>query len=202
MLHPDQYAFVASVSGVYETLSEPRLRAIWEALGYMRDQGYGTGATDEIWWRNYDPSQIATNLAGFGGKLLLSYGDACLSAASLATDDCRTYSPVRNPAAATIEALLVGNNHVAVKDLPGKAIPAQFVQLPACTAPTITACMPTTSSRRLTTCSVASLSIRAASPIARSSPTSQCGVMTCQLSDRTTSSSPSVRHAPTAARSR
>ncbi|MCW2722872.1 alpha/beta hydrolase-fold protein, partial [Pseudonocardia sp.] len=130
MLHPDQYAFVASVSGVYETLTEPRLRAIWEALGYMRDQGYGTGVTDEIWWRNYDPSQIATNLAGFGGKLLLSYGDACLSTASLATEDCRTYPPVRNPAAATIEALLVANNHVAVKDLPAKTIPAQFIQLP------------------------------------------------------------------------
>src|SRR5690606_24694246 len=40
MRHPDQYALSASVSGVLDVLDEPGGRAIWESMGYMRDQGY------------------------------------------------------------------------------------------------------------------------------------------------------------------
>lgn len=130
MKHPDDYGFIGSVSGVYEILSEPRLRAFWEGLGYMRDQGYGTGLTDEVWWRNYNPSDLATNLSGTGTKFLLSFGDACLSAAAAGDANCAAYPPLRNPAAAAIEAVLNSNNHVAMKDLAAKAIPVQVVQLP------------------------------------------------------------------------
>ncbi|PXY16713.1 hypothetical protein BA062_38630 [Prauserella flavalba] len=127
MKHPDDYAFVGSVSGVYEILTEPRLRAIWEALGYLRDQGYGTGLTEEVWWRNYDPSQLATNLAGTGTKFLLSYGDACLSRAAVGN---AAYPPLRNPAAASIEFVLNANNSLGVRDLAAKGIPVQVVTLP------------------------------------------------------------------------
>lgn len=130
MKHPDDYGFIGSVSGVYEILSEPQLRPLWEGIGYLRDQGYGTGVTHEIWWRNFNPSQLATNLSGTGTKFLLSFGDACLSAASLDSADCKKYPPVRNPLATVIEEALHANNTVAVKDLSAKGIPVQVVQRP------------------------------------------------------------------------
>lgn len=131
MIHPDDYAYVGSISGVYETLYEPEIRVVLEALGYMRDQGYGvTPETDGIWWRNFDPSQVATNIRGVNTKLFLSSGDACLKLTDLAAPDCIKYSPITNPVAMAIEEMLMRNYAIAVQSLSSKGIAAQSVQLP------------------------------------------------------------------------
>lgn len=130
MKHPDDYGFLGSVSGVYEILSDPQLRPVWEGIGYQRDQGYGTSVTHEIWWRNFNPSELASNLAGTGTKFLLSLGDACLSTAAANNADCKEYPPLRHPAAAYIEQMLQGNNRIGVRDLATKGIPVQVVELP------------------------------------------------------------------------
>jgi hypothetical protein len=130
MKHPDDYGFIGSVSGVYEILTDPQLRPLWEVLGYQRDQGFGTSVTHEIWWRNYNPSDLATNLSGTGTKFLLSYGDACLSTAAVDSADCAAYPPLRHPLAFYVEQMLNGNNRIAEQDLAAKGIPVQVVELP------------------------------------------------------------------------
>src|SRR5690606_15332760 len=78
MRHPDQYALSASVSGVLDVLDEPGGRAIWESMGYMRDQGYGTGLTHEAEWRGRNPKVPAANHRGVAPEHVTSRRDALL----------------------------------------------------------------------------------------------------------------------------
>lgn len=128
--HPDKYGFVAPVSFVYDGLSAPELRVFLDANGYLRDQGYGTSITHEIWWRNFNPASIAGNVSGIDQKLVLTGGDACIGAESAASPDCVAYPALRHPLAALIEVLAAHQFEIARRDLASKGIPAQLVQSP------------------------------------------------------------------------
>lgn len=128
--HPDDYGFVASVSGLYDPLSDAAISALIDVVGYLRDQGYGTELTDNTWWRNFSPADTITNAVGTGQTLLMTSGDACLPLASLAAPDCRAYPPLLNPAATTIELLIDGQFQRAKQGAQAAGMPVTFVQKP------------------------------------------------------------------------
>src|SRR5690606_14830152 len=103
--HPDRFSYVAPISGAYDIVSDPLLTPVIESFGYMRDQGYSPWVLQNEWPR-FNPKHLIGNFAGQNVKLTLSGGDACLGSSLLTAPDCRTYSPVRNPAAATVELIL------------------------------------------------------------------------------------------------
>jgi hypothetical protein len=63
--------------GLYDIVDEPMASNFVESIGYLRGQGYGTRATDIVWWRNFNPMDLARNVAGAGTRLMLSAGDNC-----------------------------------------------------------------------------------------------------------------------------
>src|SRR5690606_6688733 len=130
MRHPDQYALSASVSGVLDVLDEPGGRAIWESMGYMRDQGYGTGLTHEAEWRGRNPKDLASNLSGVDHEVFTSTGDVCLSLSSLQHPDCQRLSPVTNPAAAAVETVIARQYGLNARALPKAGVTETRTQFP------------------------------------------------------------------------
>lgn len=106
MLHPDQYAFAASVSGGLDVVDNIPLRAIWEGVGYNRDQGYGTDLTDKTYWDGLNPKNLASNLTGTGIQVLSSAGDACAKPEDVSAPDCERVPAATNPLAATVETCI------------------------------------------------------------------------------------------------
>lgn len=130
MRHPDQYAVTASVSGILDVLDEPGGRAIWESLGYMRDQGYGTGVTNQAEWRGFNPMDLVTNLSGVDHEVFSSTGDVCLPPSSLTHPDCLRLPAATNPGAAAVEAILARQHALNEGVLPGKDVKETRDQLP------------------------------------------------------------------------
>ena len=131
MIHPDDYSYLGWVSGGYDT-EEPAMETGLEAVGYLRDQGYGVSPlTDPVWWAQYDPMDLASNIHGVEMGFLLSSGDACLSAGALTAPECQgRFSPARSPGGVAIETLVAHNRQIAVQDLSAKRIPFTTVQTP------------------------------------------------------------------------
>jgi len=131
MIHPDKYAYLGWVSGGYD-IEEPTMEAGLEALGYLRDQGYGASPLVEpYWWAQYDPMDIATNIRGVHMGVLLSSGDGCLSAGDATAPECQgMFSPARAPLAAAMETIIARNHRIAVGDLAAKGIPFTTVHTP------------------------------------------------------------------------
>lgn len=130
MLHPDQYALVASVSGLLDVTDDAVLRAGWEGLGYMRDQGYGTGATNSVDWHGHNPLNLVSNLVGIDLPVLSSSGDACLPPTSLLAPDCRRYPAAANPAAVAVERLVAHEYAKYADTLRERGIAETRVQYP------------------------------------------------------------------------
>lgn len=115
MMHPDEYAYVASVSGPYD-LKDPAVEAVWAVFGYMRDQGYGSSRTEPLWWRQYNPKGIVENLKGSDIEVMASSGDGCLPPASLASPFCRgRFSPVAG-VGGQAELLARQSHRAAIRD--------------------------------------------------------------------------------------
>lgn len=130
MRHPDQYGVTASISGALDVVDEPGGRGIWESIGYMRDQGYGTAATNEADWRGFNPIDLASNLSGIDHPVFSSTGDACLPPSSLTHEDCMRLPPATNPAAASVEALLARQYALHSRVLPEKGVTETRAQRP------------------------------------------------------------------------
>ncbi|MTD57021.1 alpha/beta hydrolase-fold protein [Amycolatopsis pithecellobii] len=132
MIHPDAYSYIGYVSGGYD-IKEPVLQStIIEPVGYFRDQGYTTSLTDPVWWAQFNPRDIATNLKGADVAFLLSSGDGCLNPVELLNaPECQgDFSPVRSPSGSVLEQELSLNRTIAVNDLTAKGIPFHTVQTP------------------------------------------------------------------------
>lgn len=130
MLHPDDYSYVGWVSGGYD-IFEPGLQSFINAAGYLRDQGYGTSITDPIWWRQYNPKEIVTNVEGTGTRFLLSSGDSCLGLSSLTAADCQgRFSPASAPLATALEMIPHQSWKIAKSDMAGRGIPYKAVEFP------------------------------------------------------------------------
>jgi hypothetical protein len=106
MLHPDDYAFAASVSGALDVVNDPLTQTIWDVNRYLLDQGYGTAITNPVEWHGFNPIDIAGNLAGTDTTILSSGGDGCLPLSSLLAPDCVRLPALTNPLAAATETLL------------------------------------------------------------------------------------------------
>ncbi|HEV7980364.1 alpha/beta hydrolase-fold protein [Amycolatopsis sp.] len=106
MLHPDDYAFAASVSGALDVVNDPLTQTIWDVNRYLLDQGYGTAITNPVEWHGFNPIDIASNLAGTDTTILSSGGDGCLPLTSLLAPDCVRLPALTNPLAAATETLL------------------------------------------------------------------------------------------------
>jgi len=130
MRHPDKYALTGAVSGALDVLDEVGARAIWESVGYMRDQGYGTGLTHEAYWRGHNPKDIASNLSGIDHEVMTTAGDACLSLTSLTHPDCRRLPPVTNPAATVVETIIARQYGLYSRTLPKAGVKEVRVQSP------------------------------------------------------------------------
>jgi len=129
-IHPDRYAYVGSVSGAYD-LDEPELRHVLQAIGYLRDQGYGEPVINDVWWRQFSPDDVATNISGVDTELFLSNGTTCLELRDLTAEDCQgKWSPVVAPGALWAENILLKQYKIAVRDIAEKGIPAKSVLLP------------------------------------------------------------------------
>lgn len=132
MIHPDKYAYGASVSGVYD-IKEPVIQTtLANPIGYLRDQGYGTSVTHPVWWRQYNPKGIVQNIKNTDVKLFLSSGNGCVNPLDLLTEEkCQgEYSPTRAPLGLVVESELSLNRMIAVRDLKSKGIDFQAVQTP------------------------------------------------------------------------
>jgi hypothetical protein len=80
-------------------------------------------------WRNFNPSDLISNVVGSGNTLMLSAGDQCLPPTdSEGSADCAKYPPLRNPLATTIETLLRINNDVGAKMLAAAGVSADEVR--------------------------------------------------------------------------
>ena len=115
MLHPDRYALAASISGALDLVDEPALGALWEIIGFHRDQGYGTSLTNQIEWRGFNPKDIATNLSDIDLEIFSSSGDGCVPLSSLTAPDCRRLPLLTNPVAGGGE-VLIANQYVMHAD--------------------------------------------------------------------------------------
>ncbi|MCE0764990.1 esterase family protein [Pseudonocardia kujensis] len=124
MIHPDDYSFIGYISGAYD-VTEPDLNTtITEPLGYYRDQGYGTHLTDPVWWAQFNPKDIATNLRGVPMSFLLTSGSGCLNPVELTQKYCQgRFSPVSTPSGVFVETVLAHSRDIAVADLAAKNIP-------------------------------------------------------------------------------
>lgn len=130
MLHPDQYALVASVSGLLDVTDDPVVRSGWEGIGYMRDQGYGTGATNSADWHGRNPLDLVSNLVGIDLPVLTSSGDGCLPPTSLFAGDCRRYPATTNPTAVAVERIVAYEYAKYTHTLRDRGIAETRVQYP------------------------------------------------------------------------
>jgi|GEM_PF-2131961 len=130
MMHPDVYAYVGSVSGPYD-LDDPAVAAVWTAFGYLRDQGYGTAVTDPVWWRQFNPKAMITNLTGSDIEVLASSGDGCASLASLLSSPlCQgRFSPLAG-IGGQAEMLARHSHRAAVRDFATHDLPLVAVMTP------------------------------------------------------------------------
>jgi hypothetical protein len=127
--HPDRFTFVAAISGLYDIVDEPMASNFVESIGYLRGQGYGTRATDIVWWRNFNPMDLARNVAGAGTRLMLSAGDNC----AFPTDpegaaDCAAMAPAQYPIPTAIETMVRNNTDLSLLHLPSVCVRAQQVR--------------------------------------------------------------------------
>jgi hypothetical protein len=129
MLHPDDYAFAAAVSGALDVIDDPATAAIWEGLGYLRDQGYGTALTNPIEWRGLNPRDIAANLTGTGTEVFSSVGDGCPPLKSWAPA-CTQHPALLNPLAASVETVLANQWRHDSGVLRGAGVIEHRAQLP------------------------------------------------------------------------
>jgi hypothetical protein len=109
--HPDAYAFAASVSGVIEAVNDPFASPLFQAAGYVRDQGYGPSSiTHPVSYAMFNPTDMASNLSSFDGTLLASNGDACVPPTSATAPDCIAHPALLNPDASWAELEIQHNN--------------------------------------------------------------------------------------------
>jgi len=108
--HPDRFAAVVAVSPGAEILDDPYVLGIVLMVGYLRDQGYGVPATHEIFYRNFNPPELAANAAGTGMTVIQTSGDGCVTPASADSAPCRAEPAAANAGAAQLEAGLRRNN--------------------------------------------------------------------------------------------
>lgn len=126
--HPDRFVYMGSISGMYDMVGDPVLRLGLDGAGYFRDQGYPSSITAEIWWRNFNPHDLAVNQAGAGTKLMFSRGDICLPPTDAeGRADCRKYPSARNPLGAGVEQVLGSNVERTVTQIPADGLQADLV---------------------------------------------------------------------------
>jgi putative esterase len=131
MRHPDMFTFVAPISGPYDLIDDLPIRLLFESLGIMRDQGYGTSATEPLQWRRFNPADLVGNLRGAGSTIVASSGDGCVTPGALTDANCRRYSPVLNPDAASLETLARNDmNQYAEPGARAAGVQATFIELP------------------------------------------------------------------------
>jgi hypothetical protein len=130
--HPDMYSYVGALSGPWDPVHDPFWSVWTNAVGYYRDQGYGTSITNPTMWLSFDPAELAPNLVGSGDHLLVSAGDGCLTLADLLNPpaDCQATPPLTNPAAATVETQMRRSNDQAIPQLGGLGLSPQEVRSP------------------------------------------------------------------------
>jgi hypothetical protein len=130
--HPDLYSYVGGLSGPWDPVHDPFWSVWTNAVGYYRDQGYGTSITNPTMWLSFDPEELAHNLVGSGDHLLISAGDGCLMPADLLSPppDCQAVSPILNPAAAAVETQMRRSNEEAVPQLDALGLNPEEVRSP------------------------------------------------------------------------
>lgn len=128
--HPDRFSYVGDISGPWDVVNDPFWGPWAEAVGYLRDQGYGSSVTNRIEYQNLNPKDMVSNFAGSGGHLTMSAGDACTQQDDPEDRaDCTRYSPLRNPLAALLESQMRRSLDSSKPDLQQAGVRAeQFTQ--------------------------------------------------------------------------
>ena len=89
--HPDVFGFIGETGG---TVPGKIWGPYWDTWvlwnDYYRSQGYGTVATDEIFYRNIDPLELAPQMSGENVALMMAFGDGC----NLDDTTCQEEPPV------------------------------------------------------------------------------------------------------------
>jgi hypothetical protein len=131
MRHPDRFAFIAPISGAYDTQDDPLVRdGIAEVVGYQRDQGYGTSFTDSTQWARLNPAVLVQNIVGAGLTIVVSAGDGC-PGPSAGNEHCRAYPAPLNPDASWIEFVLRNDaDGYAVPGLARAGVAATQIRIP------------------------------------------------------------------------
>lgn len=129
MMHPDAYSYVGSVSGVYD-IKDSSGNAVWNLGGYMRDQGYGTAASDPVWWQQFNPREMVGNIKGTHTALFLSSADGCLSPGDSASQFCKGLPVAGLVEGGAIEVLVRANMNAAMPELTAAHMPYTSVELP------------------------------------------------------------------------
>lgn len=127
--HPDRWGYAAAISGPYDFVDDTFWRTWVDAVGYMRDQGYGLSVTGDRRWRNMNPADLVGNFAGSGSPLLISAGDVCTPPTDEAgVEDCAKYPAARNPLASLIESQMRRNNDANISEIADAGVQAKQVR--------------------------------------------------------------------------
>lgn len=90
--HPDLFQACVGVSSPCDILAPVVLNTYVRPIGYLRDQGYGDPLTHEIFYRNFNPVELASNAAQTDMTVIMSAGDGCADPRSLLSQSsCRSY---------------------------------------------------------------------------------------------------------------
>lgn len=90
--HPDLFQSCVGVSSPADILAPIVLNTYVRPIGYLRDQGYGDPLTHQIFYRNFNPVELASNAARTDTTVIMSAGDGCADPRSLLSPSaCRSY---------------------------------------------------------------------------------------------------------------
>lgn len=130
--HPDRFRFLAPISGPFDVLNDPKLGAAQAAIGFLRDQGYGTSVTNRTQHQRFNPEFLIDNLAGADTSIVVSAGEGCVGPQETVTaPTCRHYPAALNPGGAAAEILVRDNSdHYMVPALAKAGVEATQVRIP------------------------------------------------------------------------
>lgn len=77
--HPDRFVFAGAVSPMLDMQYDPVFNLFTTGVGFMRQQGYGTGsAVEEIHYRNVNPVDLVPQAVNAGIDVTIASGDGCI----------------------------------------------------------------------------------------------------------------------------
>jgi len=129
--HPDVFSFAGGVSPVAELVRDPAALVVKNAVGFLRDQGYGDDLTAPLDNARFNPVDIAGNVAADGpgntSRVAFTYGDSCVGSHFSAT--CLQRPALTNGLLAALEVITRLNMQTAAHAFDARGVEYDAHQL-------------------------------------------------------------------------